>query len=318
MSSGPSSSAPAFTPLSPSSLAAHTLSAASSPLPGHPPPLPPSLFASSFAGSLTPSGSGSRRGVGSPATSPRRLLLRQPRRRSPHHRLAGAIARRTSATMRGMPCPSSGPTTPLSLLAITVSSSRSSPPSGSRHSTASSQTRDDPTPTMLALRAVNDGGRKPLTRPTSSRTSNQLAATSHTPVRRFVAPLSSSGTPARLPPRNPQLVQRSLAAKGVPRLCQPSAVSAYFPPCTPRHSVGRRRPPRQGLCQLAPGRPRPPPRRRFVNGTASATRAGALRAEPLGHPLYLARSKLAPAAGHGTPSSPRMDTLWGPRAGPEL
>eukprot|EP00312_Isochrysidales_sp_CCMP1244_P017135 CAMPEP_0202742094 /NCGR_PEP_ID=MMETSP1388-20130828/4782_1 /ASSEMBLY_ACC=CAM_ASM_000864 /TAXON_ID=37098 /ORGANISM="Isochrysis sp, Strain CCMP1244" /LENGTH=65 /DNA_ID=CAMNT_0049408983 /DNA_START=181 /DNA_END=374 /DNA_ORIENTATION=+ len=48
----------------------------------------------------------------------------------------------------------------LSLLAITVSSSRSSPPSGSRHSTASSQTRDDPTPTMLALRAVNDGGRK--------------------------------------------------------------------------------------------------------------------------------------------------------------
>ena len=28
--------------------------------------------------------------------------------------------------------------------------------------------------------------------------------------------------------------------------------------------------------------------------------------------------KSAPAAGHGTPSPPRMDTLWGPRAGPEL
>ena len=27
--------------------------------------------------------------------------------------------------------------------------------------------------------------------------------------------------------------------------------------------------------------------------------------------------KSAPAAGHGTPSPPRMDTLWGPRAGPE-
>ena len=28
--------------------------------------------------------------------------------------------------------------------------------------------------------------------------------------------------------------------------------------------------------------------------------------------------KSAPAAGHGTPSPPRMDTLWGPRAGPEF
>ena len=27
--------------------------------------------------------------------------------------------------------------------------------------------------------------------------------------------------------------------------------------------------------------------------------------------------KSAPASGHGTPSPPRMDTLWGPRAGPE-
>ena len=27
--------------------------------------------------------------------------------------------------------------------------------------------------------------------------------------------------------------------------------------------------------------------------------------------------KSAPAAGRGNPSPPRMDTLWGPRAGPE-